>query len=176
MVRVRDLETGDLLHTFERPDWVWSVAIGPDGDLTAGGDEDGAIEVWRVKTGELLQTIAAHPAPVLSIALSTDGQLLFSGSADRKIKVWNPRTGELLNILSGHSKGVGSVAVSPDGQLLASGGHDGTIKIWRKAAIEGSSTSGLEEEQPPDRPSPPRTRSLPDEPEPAPEKPQYLPD
>ncbi len=164
--RVWNLETGETVHSFEHPGWVRSVAVDPDGRFLVTGGEDGTLKVWDLETGGPGRSLAGHSGPVLSVAISSDGRLLFSSGSDGKIKVWNLRTGEPLSILPGHPEGVGSVAPSPDGELLASGGYDGGIKVWRK-------DSDLAEAEPTDPLPDPPPRLGPD---PAPGRPQDLPD
>ena len=167
-VKVWSLKSGETLRTFEHTGWVWSVAVEPEGRHLATGGEDGTLKVWDLKTGRLVRSVTGHSGPVLSVAISSDGRLLFSSGSDGKIKVWDLRTGEPLNILLGHPGGVGSVAPGPDGQVLASGGYDGKIKVWRMVS---DLAADIVEDQAPIPPSDPRRG-----PDPAPGRPQDLPD
>ena len=110
--------------------WVFSIAISPDGQTLASGSSDKTIKIWHLSTGKLLHTLTEHSEWVRSVVFSPDGQILVSGSDDKTIKIWNLATGQLLRTLTGHSAPVWSVAISPDGQTLASGSQDKTIKIW----------------------------------------------
>lgn len=109
---------------------VNSVAISPDGQTVASGSEDQTINLWDLRTGELLSILTGHSDAVKSVAFSPDGKTLASGSADYTIKLWHLHAGELLHTLPGHSNWVKCVAISPDGQILASGGQDKTIMLW----------------------------------------------
>jgi hypothetical protein len=116
----------------EHESYVSSVAISADGQTLASGSYDKTINLWNVKTGDLLRTLTGHEYRVSSVAISANGQTLVSGSVDDKINLWNVKTGDLLHTLTGDENFVYSVAFSPDGQTLASGSEDTTIRVWEK--------------------------------------------
>ncbi|QDL12402.1 serine/threonine protein kinase [Brasilonema octagenarum UFV-E1] len=121
-------------------DWVWSVAISPDGKTLVSASIDKTIKIWNLQTGELKSTLTGHTDSVNSVAISPDGKTLVSGSWDNTIKIWNLQTGELKSTLTGHTYWVVSVAISPDGKTLVSGSFDSTIKIWNLQTPELQST------------------------------------
>jgi len=111
-------------------DWVWSIAISPNGQVLASGSRDKTIKLWDLWVGRLVRTLPGHTSDVFSVAISSDGRTLASGSNDKTIKLWDLRTGRLLRTLTGHRSDILSVAFSPDGQTLASGSKDRTIRLW----------------------------------------------
>lgn len=144
-IKVWDVPTGRLLYTLPTRYPVWSVAISPDGKTLVSSttnvssdtqqsprdnsSDRGNLQIWSLRTGNLLHTIPKSPDDGMYIAISPDGKMLASG-ANEAIKLWNLQTGELLHTLEPQSSGVNSIVFSPDGQLLASTGFDGKIKIW----------------------------------------------
>lgn len=89
-----------------------------------------AIELYDLKTGQLVRRLIGHTDCILSIAVHPSGNLLASASADRTIKLWDLESGKLLHTLVEHQKAVSSLSFDCDGKQLASGSHDQTIKIW----------------------------------------------
>ncbi len=54
-----NLRSKRTLSGFE--DWVYALAISPNGELVAAGGWDGEIRVWQVKDGKLVQEFNASP-------------------------------------------------------------------------------------------------------------------
>jgi WD40 repeat protein len=138
-----DAETLDCVRYLEPPDGnggVWRLAFSPDGallaaggysDLSAGG---GAIFVWHVARGQLLDVLPDDSEDVWGIAYSPGGDLIVSGGMDAvnspsAVRVWSAHHGELLAVLDGHRQPIECVAFSPDQTLIASGGGDGVL-LW----------------------------------------------
>lgn len=69
-----------------------------EGDLLITGSEDRTIRIWKIKTGELLLTIAqGEPVTALAIRERSDGsKMIISGSKGCKVKFWNMANGESL--------------------------------------------------------------------------------
>ncbi|QRV96532.1 hypothetical protein RhiJN_24550 [Ceratobasidium sp. AG-Ba] len=111
---------------------VRSVAVSPDGEYIASGDDNGTIRVWDIKTGEaVLAPLRGHSGSVRCLVFSFDGHNIVSGSSDKEIRVWNAGTGELVaGPLRGHSGRVNSVACSHHDSLIASGSGDDTVRFW----------------------------------------------
>ncbi|MEH2236663.1 serine/threonine-protein kinase [Nostoc sp.] len=130
-VKIWNIESGDEIRTFTgHSDWVYAVAISPDGKTVVSGSKDKTIKVWNLNTGKESRTLNGHKDFVNSVAISPDGETIVSGSYDKTIKVWNLNTGKEIRTLTGHSGAVLSVAISPDGKTIVSGSKDKTIKVW----------------------------------------------
>ena len=147
-VELWNLRTGQLVRTLPERYWLHSVVISPDGQTLAsvrgsteknqlalvdrGRRQIGIVELWDLRTGQLINTLAGHYW-IESVAFSPSGQILAAGGRDNLVKVWNLYTGQLLCTLSTGDEisEVNSIAISPSGQILASGSSDGTIQIWR---------------------------------------------
>jgi WD40 repeat protein len=119
-----------LLHTFTGN--TEPIAISPNGQILASDGGYGKINLWNLRTGQLLRTLSRHSNSVMSLTFSPDGQTLVSSGIDKKIKIWHWDTGELIRTLSVEPYAVFSVDITPDGQTLVSGsgGEKNTVKIW----------------------------------------------
>ncbi|MGQ9838133.1 MAG: protein kinase domain-containing protein [Cyanobacteriota bacterium] len=141
----------ELQATLEGSAAVTALAISPDGNLLASGEDDGLVKLWDLRTGERLQTLVGHTGSIETLAISPDGIFLVSAGADRTVRVWDlsrlstdkngteplpesePDSGtQFLRLqLQGHQELINSVAISPDSRWIASGSADRTIRIWQ---------------------------------------------
>jgi WD40 repeat protein len=138
-VRLWDLRSGELVHTFQVPDWPPAkrgirLAFHPNGKILASGSNaGGTIHLWDLESFREIQTLAGHSQTVLSLHFHPDGKILASGSEDNTIKLWAIENGRELTSLEEHSHDVRSVRFSQDGQTLVSGSFDNTIRFWKVA-------------------------------------------
>jgi WD40 repeat protein len=138
-----DAETLDCVRCLEPPDGnqgVWRLAFSPDGSLLAAGGHSalssrgGAIFLWDVARGQLLDVLPDDSEDVWGIAYSPAGDLIVSGGLEAvnspsAVRVWSAHHGELLAVLDGHRQPIECIAFSSDQTLIASGGGDGVL-LW----------------------------------------------
>lgn len=144
IVKVWDLQSGQLIHTFNlyRPLGPFSIVISPDFQ-TLVSDYEEQIEVWDLWTKQKIRTFNMDVDSIGSLAITPDGQtLICSGSRggsggnyylDLPIKMWNLHTGELVRSLHGRTRSaisVISVIISSDGQTLVSQSHRFFTQVW----------------------------------------------
>ncbi|HBB33034.1 MAG TPA: WD40 repeat domain-containing protein [Cyanobacteria bacterium UBA8803] len=107
-----------------------TVAISPDGQVVGSGSQDGKIDLWHIRTGEVIDAIALHTNGVTSLAFTPNGQTLVSGGAECTIHLWDWQSKELKHSFTKDTNSVKSIAISPDGQILARGSQDKAIELW----------------------------------------------
>jgi WD40 repeat protein len=154
MVRLWNPSTGEIVHTFEgyTAEQMAAVVFSPDGNLIAGGNEDGTITLWNTQTGAIERSLIGHLNWVFSLAFSPDGTVLASGSADHTIRLWNVASGETRRVLLNDAPaGFYSLAFDPTGSILAAASSDGEMLLWDAATDDlrrvlnghADSTSGV---------------------------------
>ncbi len=132
---------GRLIRTLTgHRDWVFAVAVTPDGKQVISGSRDKTLKVWNLETGQEKFTLTGHSNGVSAVAVTPDGKYVISGSGDKTLKVWNLETGQEKSTLTGHSNGVFAVAVTPDGKYVISGSIDKTLKVWNLETGQEKST------------------------------------
>ena len=108
---------------------IHQVKYFPDGKRLAVATSIG-IWIYDVQTGEALDLLIGHTAPIKSIAFSPDGQTLATGSEDNTINLWDSNTGKLKVTCVGHEDDVNIIMFSPTGKMLTSTSEDGKIRFW----------------------------------------------
>jgi WD40 repeat protein len=94
-VKVWDLKTQKLLHTFHHPDRVVCVAFHPNGRQLASGSCDNTAKVWDLQTGQEVETLHGHIGYVMAVGYSPDGKLLATASGNRyagEVQLWDTAT------------------------------------------------------------------------------------
>lgn len=88
-VRIFDLESGELAHSFQQPkDVVHSLAFSPDGKLLAAAGAYAPVHVYNMDEKKLAATIEGHADWVMDVSFSVDGTLLATAGTDKTLRVW----------------------------------------------------------------------------------------
>jgi WD40 repeat protein len=111
---------------------AWSA----DGAQLAVAGGDGAVTVWDVSTGKLVNLLVAK-APAYSVAWSPNGRRLASVGGDGTVSLWDPTAGQQAFAVRAplSTPRAASLAWSPDGRRLALGIQEhseanSTITVW----------------------------------------------
>jgi WD40 repeat protein len=108
---------------------IYDLEFSFEGSHIITGGADGKAGVWRVRDGEAVRSIDAHPGGVRKIALSRSG-LLATAGMDGYARIWRVADGKMLLEVNAHRGGARAVALSDDASLMATGGLDGSARIW----------------------------------------------
>ncbi|QIM15301.1 hypothetical protein G7067_00930 [Leucobacter insecticola] len=143
-ISVRDLQSRDLVHTFEGlrldastddavphfpsyPANLSNVAFSADGALVAGADAGGRLLIWDTSTEQILRSFE-FDHPVQGLVFDPQGERLAllqeTGASQLDID-----SGEILGRVKTQSKS--ALSWSPDGTWLAGADADGAPTIWR---------------------------------------------
>jgi len=142
LVHIWRTSDGVELAVLHHAGQVSSVAISPDGSTVATGlcvesdpaDADpctrGAVWLWDLQSGVLIEQLADFPDFVEGVAFSLDGSVLVAGSRNGTLRAY--ATSNYLPLLETWTAGgILDVTISADSRLLATGRNDGQIDLWR---------------------------------------------
>jgi WD40 repeat protein len=121
---------------FGHKDWVWTIALSPDGRTALTGGKDRIARHWDTATGRQLAELV-HDYPVWSVAFSPDGRRILTGSGDDnrhigEVRTWDAATAKPLLPTLPHPEEVTDVSFSPNGQsLLTVCGTE--ARLWQAA-------------------------------------------
>ncbi|KAG9062251.1 hypothetical protein KI688_006583 [Linnemannia hyalina] len=130
-VRVLDLRSDEnVVVVMEgHVEGVTSVALSPCGKQVALANDEGAMCLWNIESGNVDFALKGHTSSVWSVMYSPDGEQLVSGSGDKTIRFWDPITGISSTVLQSPDE-VSCLALSRNGRTIASGGFGGNIQLW----------------------------------------------
>jgi WD40 repeat protein len=61
-VRIWNADTGAAVRTLSgHTDWVYALAVSPDGNQIASGSWNGEVKVWKVADGTLVKAFNGSP-------------------------------------------------------------------------------------------------------------------
>ena len=91
-----DTRSWEHLYTLDdHEDGVNSVMFSSESSTLATGLQNGTIQLWKPRSGELLHTLKGTDS-VNSVAFSPDDKMLASGYDDKNIRLWDVLTGRRL--------------------------------------------------------------------------------
>lgn len=107
--------------------------LGEDRAVSVG--DDGAIALWDLTDGTMLDRHDTGESKMLSLALSADGRHAAAASWDRSAHLYEIGPDRLTPLvrLTGHGNNVNAVAFSPDGETIYTGSSDGAIRAFARA-------------------------------------------
>ncbi len=110
---------------------IKSLAISPDGNTLAGGNEDGHVVLWDLNNNnEERQLFRNENVPITAINFSNDGNLLVFGDESGLVTIWDMEAKRTLKKMPGHESNITDLEFNFDDSLLASTSRDGTARLW----------------------------------------------
>jgi WD40 repeat protein len=135
-----DARTFRPLRTVRWSGSAVTFAFSPDSRVlaTVAGDYDagGVLELWGVREGRLLRTIASPESGVTAAAFTPTGNLIATSERDGALQLWQAGSGRLVAMLQVLSWGwegeiaVNWIAYTPEGYYAGSPGVEQFIR-WR---------------------------------------------
>ncbi len=120
-----------------------AVCVDNGGELIAVGTEAGAVLMFSLRTGQLMDTLQQHEAFVTGVTFVPGDNVLVSTSWDHTAVVWDvfERNGAVETLE--HERDVTAVAASPHGDEVVTATSDGCLSFWdwkegsTRAVIDG---------------------------------------
>jgi hypothetical protein len=125
-----DAATGHPLGRLPVTQFIWSLALAPDGKVLATADQSGPVRLWEVA---MRREIARLPNG-FRVAFAPDGRLLAIGTKGT-VKLWDCATCATCKVLEGHNDRIDALAFAPDGTMLLSSGGETSALTWDVADV-----------------------------------------
>ena len=129
-LRVWDVDSGELLRTFELPAGRFqTLAFLAGSNRLVAGATDGIVRIWNPLQSDRPVAQFKQGPQVQFLRVSQDGATLLTSGAVGAVRLWDHETQEqLAEIPTGQGKTV-DVRLSTDGSLIAVAKDDGRIRI-----------------------------------------------
>lgn len=125
-VKVLDPLSGNQLMGIRQSAAISCFGVSPDERQYAVGRQDGVVDVWNTKSGELLTSLKGPEFPVDAIAWANRGNDLVATHRQRGVEqayfsfgVWDIDSGSQMRAKHTEVENITYSTLSPDGQFLA---------------------------------------------------------
>jgi WD40 repeat protein len=108
---------------------VNSIDMNQDMSKIVSGSRDGTIKIWDVESGQMLQSINAHPYGVSDVEFNKSGNNIVSCGRDSSINLWDADSYQLIKNIKTNFR-VNSVSFHHSGNYLAVCGNDTSVFIY----------------------------------------------
>ena len=107
------------------------VGINLSGEIVAAGSMDPyVVYVWNLKTGDLVDQLTGHTAPISCIAFSANKDMVATGSWDKTVKFWELYAKKGIGEKYEHNSKILAVTISPDDKEVAVSTLNGELYTW----------------------------------------------
>lgn len=127
-VKIWDLDTQALIHSYERPGSINSLSFSPDSQTLVFASSDRSVGFWPLTEDEP-RLLPGHQGEVLAVQFSPDGRQFASAGRDNQIRLWSDQ-GTAIATIGSHAAGIRALQFGPDGSWLVSASEDKTLILW----------------------------------------------
>jgi hypothetical protein len=91
---------------------------------------NGVVQVWDVRSRELVRTITGFERMVGCLAFDASASLIAAGTQDGQVWLWSLATGKAIQHIEVGGRGVRSIAFSPDSRRIVTVAGNSPVAIW----------------------------------------------
>ncbi len=117
-----------------------SLGYHPSGEMLAVSTVDGGVNVWNLRTHQVMAGFDLGLRAVSSVAFSPSGQVLACGGHDRRLRLWEVPTWRLLKEMRRGPQRILKIAFSPLEDILATAEDQSEVNIWHSETLTHAHT------------------------------------
>jgi WD40 repeat protein len=111
------------------------LALSPNGEAFASGDQDGKIILWDAVTGKQRSEVRTEAGSPTDVTFDPNGRALAVCASGKELSLWDIARHQQTQLI-GDKELVTAVVFSPDGGKFASGGECHKVIIWDTASAQ----------------------------------------
>lgn len=134
-VRLWDIQTGQVIQTFEHDDPVVNVAFSSDGAVIATASAE-QVRLWDTAAGTQTSILEGQESRILAVSFSTDGANLVSIGSDGSALRWDVQPGTQATVFAATDSSVSDAVFNADASILASVVSSGCVQTRVMASGE----------------------------------------
>ena len=131
-MKLFNLESGVLKnnsYTIEKD--IFIMTLSPNKKWLVLLDVEGAIYIYNIKSGELVQHFEIEKSNSIHIAIDDSGKYIATGTFfSKEIRLWDTLSGKKITTFNGHHGDIYSLIFTSNQKYLISADEDGYIQIW----------------------------------------------
>ncbi len=97
----------------------------------ATSGSDGALRIWRAKSGKKHRFFEGSDDAVYAVAFGAKGKLVAAAGLDGRARVWGTAKGRERCSVSGYGFGLRAIAFAPDGKSFVTAGVSEMLEHWQ---------------------------------------------
>ncbi|MBP3959421.1 WD40 repeat domain-containing protein [Gemmata sp. G18] len=142
-----DLTTGAELKRYGKfTSPLSAVAISPDSQWIAAGNDAGTVRVWQLGEEKARFTLTGHEGGVRSVAVKDSGRWVLTGGADRTLRLWDTSAAKQeVPVFRKHGASVTGAAFLGNGTQTVSGDRDLVVLPWKIDRFIGAAPAPIVE-------------------------------
>ena len=141
-IRLYNIATGEIELQYSISDYIKCLAFNHESKYLVSGNSDGALKVWDLFSGKVIQALKGHDTAIEKIAISPDGEKAVSLSSDGLLCLWNIQKGKLLAKFATYNNKEW-VFLTPDGYFNASANGANYLNI----RVSSTKVTGIDDYQ-----------------------------
>ncbi|MEW5870615.1 MAG: protein kinase [Chloroflexota bacterium] len=129
ILRILDIQTGQVLHRFVIGSTIFQAEFSPDGRLAMAMTEN-ATSLWEGEAHPRYPLLAGHSGYLSAVSFSPDGATLATADSEGQLRLWDIQSGVARWVVDGAGSINYGLEFSPDGRYLLTGNWDGAALLW----------------------------------------------
>lgn len=138
-INLRDLETGNLIRTFQGSNHEVSSAVFSSNGEYIAATSSGLITLWKVDGENEIASISSEREIFLEVEFSPDGKFLFTSNINGLARLWDIKTSQEIRVFDTLLVN-DPLLFTPDGQYMAAANIRNSLVIWNPETGEQINT------------------------------------